>query len=480
MNHFFRIFALALLALVVPLQAAENHLSVDGVKTNNIQPSLLLKGAHDSAIVAFAFSKNAQVVATADQKGDIKLWGVAERKLLKTLQHPKIKTVRFIDNDTKLVVLDDRKISLYDLTTDKKIGNIEPVSDRESFTGLAVLNGKDAFITGIGKELRMYDSAGYLLKSKLLKTPIHEISVSGNDAFIAIQVSYGYDAINFLAADSFDLLHRIEYSTGLKSSDNIMGFAHFYAKKEDRYQQIALQNGVAKTVDAPGSSRYTRQQTLLEQADDLVVFASAADLLSIASVEGKFVTQSIKLADISRIDNVTHLVASPSQNHLLVIENNKVLRLYELNHFLMPQATPLIEQPVPLLSEPETTAVIETLVIDPVTPLVAEEAEVADVAVLSPKPNIEVVASQEQGFIPLSITFMIAGDNLSQIVGTYSNIDGKEKMVQGVPTMIKHTFSKVGQYKVMFAFKTADDQMIIKTLVIDAKKQTFEDFKKGY
>jgi hypothetical protein len=149
--------------------------------------------------------------------------------------------------------------------------------------------------------------------------------------------------------------------------------------------------------------------------------------------------------------------------------------LYDLNNFFV-QVAVSESQPNP------SDSIIDTVVNPPVAPIQALPVEPEVKTELSNKPvnkvfDIHVKATSLSGVAPLTVGFILSASNPDMVGGTYSKIEGNEKIYDGIPLSIEHTFNRPGKYPVVFAFRSKEGKIVKDILEVEVREESFEDFK---
>ena len=98
------------------------------------------------------------------------------------------------------------------------------------------------------------------------------------------------------------------------------------------------------------------------------------------------------------------------------------------------------------------------------------------------KPFLKFYASTTEGYAPLKVDFkVLCNDEDGKIVSYYVNIAGKEKIGKGNPNekSFSYTFTKPGEYNIMFAIKDDKGAITTSEIKIKVREESFEDYKKS-
>lgn len=185
-----------------------------------------------------------------------------------------------------------------------------------------------------------------------------------------------------------------------------------------------------------------------------------------------------KMVEINLNTNKVEKKFDLSENNNISVAklyNNKLLIAYGKNGYVYSYPFVRIEYQISNVKKQKPLQNLPKVVVkEKVITKVVEKK----VYVKNKKPTLEIYASKEEGFAPLTVTFsVVANDEDGKIIAYYMNINGKEYLSEK-PKKVTYTFTKPGVYVIMAAVKDNSGNITIKKIKIKVKEETFEDFKK--
>lgn len=449
-----------------------------------ILPKLIFKGSHSNDIIKATFNSAGNLILSYSKNSELKLWDAANLQLLETHTVTGIKDIAWLAGTDKFIVLTQKEAIFYNK-------NFEPYGtiknkNSSAFEYVTAFHHKDQVIITQKGIFTIYDSKGNEKGTETIQRPdATKVLISPDDQDLIFMSNntlklYLYNANNLDYQREIDSDYYGHTSTAVIIGDELWLLA------KNGINKTQLATGITSFKSIKNWSQHNKNFNLIEADKNYFIYNKgdyySNNRLMFAELDA---TNNYKIIT----ENTTELINADSLVYNKMAK--KLIALYNKDIFIYDFSSLYTAKPEPIKPEPAIKANIAAPVVitEPIRtpqPLIIEDTKPEpqiEKQVETPKEplkplDITIVASVTEGIAPLDVTFLLNSARPEMVATTYSNIANKEQLYQGIPLAIKHTFTQPGKHSAVFAFRTAEGKIVKDSVLIDVRKESFEDYKK--
>lgn len=446
---------LALLGSMVNASQFENSQQI-----TQITPKLVYQGTHGDRVLDAVFSSDGSRLLSFDHSGEAKLWDLTSFTLLDSRQHRNMRDAAWFNDTHSFVIISDSMANFY---TGKfeLLGKFE--ADRNNdFQHLASFPEQQLLVLSSRNSFQLVDSTGKKHKEAELSYNVNgrKPLVSPDEKnILLVRPDAAAHQHHVYSATSLELIRKAELLQSTRWGNNLPLFTgrHVWTVSNSGMKQTNLDTGVSQELQLDKWPDNADNLTFIHGDNSYLLYSSNnhRDRLLYQAFDRSRGFAPLGQAAIN-FASFNKLIYNEASRMLIAIRGNNLF-VYDMSA-LYSTPTAVIAAPVP----------VDTATDEPVQ------------QVITPAPrnmDIQVQASISAGVAPLEVSFILDSSAPELVEATYSKIGNKEKIHDGIPLQISHTFTTAGKHTAMFAFRSVDGEVVKQQLVIDVREESFEDFK---
>jgi len=445
----------------------------------------IFKGSNDNKVLSVDISKKGNMFVSASADGNVKIWDLNKKTMLKTLMFNDLVKAIFLENGKKLIITTRNSCYIYNTSMFKRLSKIKyrVIKDCSSSKDGTLLNisydygdKQDVYNIVSGKLLHTFKRRAYKTsfspnKKYLLLSDNYNISVIDLKTWSLLTTlpkfqskirSFGFidDQHVFVFTSGYD--HSYGYLFDIKTAELIYksyDFKKYGIEKAlytgEKYNFILFDDGNAKLFNLKLNKVLKEFFARGKSKDD--------GFTSVFLSNGSMIATGYEKGDMK---------IYPAGSFLYKASNHKTLGENSSDSGVLDNAvsddSALKSLPVDNGKNIERKPEVITKTI-----IIKEEKK------KNMKPFLQIYASKTSGYIPLDVSFkIIANDEDGEIKAYYLNIAGKEFIGKGTPMKVfPFTFDKPGLFKVMASVKDNKNAVSTKEISIKVREESFDDFK---
>ena len=477
MQKFLSLF-LVIASLVVASPPQSFASDFDGTKkeTKRFSSKLIFKSSHSNNLVKAVFNSSGNLALSYSNDGELKLWDTVNLKLLKTHKVSGIKDIAWLSGTNNFVVLTKDKATFYKESFEP-YGTISNEYNNP-FEQMASFHTKDQIAVTQRNLFTVYDSEGTKKgRASIKDMTATNILISPTDQDLII-ISDHHKKLYLYDTHNLDYQREIgaAYSP-IKSKTVIVG-KEIWTQARQGINRTQLATGVTRYTPLKNWAYFDHNFNLIQADKNYFIYNEGynAKELKLVLLDAMDNYKILAEGKVGFID-ASSLVYSEAARQLIALKDKDIYiydfsALYSEKNQPIPAAPLAISKPEPK-PEPEPEVKIAA-------PAKAIEVERLPAPPPEPKKPIDITisASVTEGIAPLEVTFLLNSARPEMVAATYSNIANKEELHEGIPLAIRHTFTQPGKHSAVFAFRTAEGKVVKDSVLIDVRKESFEDYKK--
>lgn len=476
MQKFLSLFlVITSLVVAIPPQTFASAFDDTIKETVQFSSKLIFKGSHSNELVKAVFNSSGNLALSYSQDGELKLWDTVNLKLLKTHQINQIKDIAWLSGTNNFVVLTKDKATFYK----EGFESYGAISNESShpFEQMASFHTKDQIAVTQRNLFTVYDSEGVEKgKASIKDITATNILISPNDQDL-ILISNQRRKLYLYNTNNLDYQREIGAAYSPVKSKMVIVGKELWIQAEKGINRTQLSTGVTHFTPLENWTNHDKNYNFIQADKNYFIYNDeiyTPKKLKLALLDTMDNYQILTEGKVSFID-ASSLVYNEAARQLIALKD-KDIYIYDLSALYSEKNQSTVVAPL-VISKPEPKPEPQIKI---AAPTKAIEVERLPPSTPEPKKPIDITisASVTEGIAPLDVTFLLNSARPEMVAATYSNIANKEQLHEGIPLAIKHTFTKPGKHSAVFAFRTAEGKVVKDSVLIDVRKESFEDYKK--